>query len=171
MSYTNPFSFVLNAFWDILESNADFCSLVKADNRIKLESGHRPFKSTLVETSVPEVSILPAGKQLFDESTCGGAFIVQKLQLTVASGKEAINSIHDTEWQIIKSMYTAINSSTEDLMSLQWEGEEIIKQMTFLPMEEGLTNTDQNRELRGWAAILPLDVKLYLTNSLLLISE
>lgn len=165
MAYNDPFSFLLDALWDALEANDDFVALVKEKNRVKIESGFKPFKSTLVEESVPEVCILPAGKRLFEEDSCGGSTIIQVVHITITSGVRNISVVFPTEWRIIQAIYTAINSST--LTSLTWDSEYIIKQVTPLPLEEGLTYDDLNRELRGWAAILPLEVKMFFSSSLL----
>jgi hypothetical protein len=171
MTYSDPFSFLLDAVWDALEANTTFCTLVKEENRIKIESNFKPFKSALVESSVPEVCILPAGKRLFDEASCGGATVTQTLHITVASGVRNISKIFPVEWNIIKAIYVALNDATSNLMDLTWDSEYIIKQITPLPLEEGLTYDDLNRELRGWAAILPLEVKMFFSNSLLGIEE
>jgi hypothetical protein len=169
-TYSNPFSFLINALWEALESNTNFTDLVKEANRIKLDSGFRPFKSTLVESSVPEVCILPVGKRLFEEAPCDGATIVQSLHITVATGRERTSDLLDVEWRVIQTIAKAIYASTGHLQSLTWNAEQIIKNVNILPMEEGLTNDEVNRELRGWAAILPLEVKMFFTNSLLGVS-
>lgn len=167
MAYDNPFSFVIDALWDALEANTNFTTLVKEQNRIKLDSGFRPFKSTLVESSVPEVCILPVGKRLFEEAACSGATVIQIVHITLATGKERTVDLLNVEWRILQAISKAIYASTGHLQSLAWNSEKIIKEVTPLPWEEGLTNDEQNRELRGWAAILPLEIKMFFTNSLL----
>jgi len=167
MSYADPFSFVIGKLWDAIEANTNFKTLVSAANRIKIDAGFKPFKSTLTEASVPEVTILPAGKRLFEENPCNGATITQVVHITVSSGLRNTSRIFPTEWRIIQAIYTAINDNTDCILDEKWESYKIIKQITPLPIEEGMTYDDLNKELIGWACILPLEIKLFLPSSLL----
>ena len=166
MAYADPFSFTIDALWDALEANSDFTALVPDQNRIKLDSGFKPFKSTLVESSVPEVQLLPGGKA-FVGNPCSGQLIDFTVNVAMTTGVRNTSKILPLEWRVIQAIYTAIHQSTGDFASLEWESTTIITQVGFGPLEEGLTYDELNRELRGWAAILPLIVTLSLTNGLL----
>jgi len=167
---SDPFTFAVDAIWDVLDNHTAFAALVKEKNRIRLDAGFKPFKETLMEASVPEVAILLAGKR-FEENPCSGISIVQTLHVTVTSGLRNTSLVLPTQWRIIQAIYVAINTAATGLMSLPYESENIIKQVMFLPIEEGLTYNELNRTLEGWAAILPLEVKLFLSNSLLGLEE
>jgi len=166
MAYSDPFSFTIDAVWDALEANSDFTDLVPTQNRIKLDSGFKPFKSTLMESSVPEVQILPGGKR-FEENPCSGLSIVQILNIALSTGVRNTSKLLPLEWRIIQAIYTAINQSSGHFASLSWQSTEIIKSVLFQPLDEGLTYDELSRELKGWAAIMPIEVKLHLPNGLL----
>jgi len=167
MSAADPFTFLVDALWEVLEGNTDFASLVSSPNRIKLDSKFQPFKKALVEASVPEVTILPAGKRFFDENDCSGATVVQKLHITITSGLKNTSSLFPVEWVIAQAIYTALNADTDNLYDELWESEKIIKSVQFFDLEEGLSYDDLNRDLKGWAAILPIEVKLRFSAELL----
>lgn len=165
MSASDPFTFLIDLLWKTLESNNKFAELVKASNRIKLDRNFQPFKESLVEASVPEVTILPVGKRLAEERDCSGQTIIQSLHITIATGIKNTPELFATQWRIFQAIYTAINRDTEALYDEVWDGEKIIHDISYLPLEEGLSYDELNKDLKGWAAILPLDVKLYLTST------
>jgi hypothetical protein len=165
MAAADPFTFIIETLWDVLEGNSSFLSLVSANNRIKLE-GFRPFKNPIMESSVPEVNILPAGKRLFEENDCSGCSIIQTTHITVATGLEATAKAFAVQWAITQAIYDGLNGSSL-IYDLEWEDETIIKSVNTLPWEEGLSYDDLNRSIKGWAAILPLEVKIRASRTLL----
>lgn len=164
---SDPFTYVVEALWENFENIEEFTNLVKEQNRIKIDSKFKPLKSTIVESSVPEVCIFPAGKRLFEENPCNGASIVQVLHVTVASGVQNTSKIFPVEWAICQVLYTAINKATNSLLDLTWEDERFVTRLVLLPVEEGLTYDDQNRELKGWSAIFPIEVHMFFSRTML----
>lgn len=169
MNYDDPFTFLFDELWNALERNQEFCDLVKATNRIKLKDGFRPFKETITESSIPEVVLMPAGKEFFVENPCNGSSIIQTVHATITTGTRNTSKLFPVQWRVAQAIYTAINRSSGHLFSLTWNDEAIIKDIDMLPLEEGLSYDELNRELRGWAAILPLRVKMFFTTNLLLV--
>ena len=154
--------------WDALEGHTSFASLVDEANRIKLE-GYSPFKKTIVEQSVPEVALLPAGKRIFEENDCSGCSTIQVIHLTIASGVQRSKDVLDVQWAVEQALYEALNGSSS-LYDLEWESEKVIKDITLQPWEEGLSYDELNRSLKGWSAILPMEVKIRTSRTLLGVS-
>lgn len=167
MSYADPYSFLFASLWDALEDDTTFASLVKSANRIKIDDGFKPFKETLVETSVPEVTLLPAGKVFNEQNPCDGTSVTQTVHITVVTGLRNTSRLFPVEHAILTAIYNAIYNAEATLMDLTWEETTIIKQITFLPIQEGLTYDELNRTIAGWSAIMPLDVKMFLPNTIL----
>ena len=57
-SVIDPWSQVQTQLWALLEANADFCTAIKAANRIKFEDGN-PLKDSIQDSDAPEVIIEP----------------------------------------------------------------------------------------------------------------
>lgn len=172
MAYADPFSFLFGTLWERLELSAEFCALVKEANRIKLDTSFKPIKETLMESSVPEVMLLPAGKRMFEENPCSGRSIIQVVHVTIVSGLRNTARVFATEWAVIQAIHDAFFNETDSILTEEWESEKIIKEMNSLPMEEGLTYDDElNRTLKGWSAIWPIEFKLFVSNTLLTPTE
>lgn len=167
VTYGDPYSFLFGSLWDVLEDDETFASLVKSTNRIKLDDKFKPFKSSLVEASVPEVTLLPAGKVFNEENPCDGTSVKQTVHATVVTGLRNTSRLFPLQHAILTAIYNAIYNNEATLMDLEWEETTIIKQIIFLPIEEGLTYDELNREIAGWSAIMPMEVKMFLPNTIL----
>jgi hypothetical protein len=169
MSFADPFSFLWDELWTALENNSDFVDLVPNVNRIKLNTKFNPFKNALVENSTPQVCILPAGKQTFEESDCSGSTIVQNVHIVIVSGLRNTTKIFPAEWYVLQAIYAAMHDSDTTMYEDTWNSESIIKDITVMPSEETLIG-DQESGYIGWQITIPLQVKMYFSATLLGVS-
>jgi len=163
----DPYTMVYDALWTCLETD-EFKALVKDTNRIKYtDQGalRRPEKDMITEGDVPEVMLISGGCSYWDLRASGGASVTKTYSIVVTSGNRLLDTgqFFPIQWAITKAMY---NYETV-LGALTLDTEEFVKKMSLVPTEVGLSEDENNRDLKGWSAVWSSQVMMWFTNTIL----
>lgn len=153
---SNPYDILITGLWTRLENTTAFTDLVKPTNRIKIRTGFKPFKETLVESSVPEVTILPTGLVFWPEKPCDGATILQRLALYLVTGYKNTDKLNEVLWAITQALY----DYEDDLFTLEYDGSTFVIHLSLDSADIGLTYDEETKDLKGWVAVIPIEAKL-----------
>ena len=154
----DPFSKVYAAIWDMLESNAEFCRLVKEGNRIKFDGVNRdPIKGQITDSDFPEVRIVPTGGETNLENTSGSGSITKNFDIQVSTGDQRLPyRLFPVEWCILKASL----SWWEKIKSLTWQDQLFVRDARPVSISEGVSEADLNRGIKGWATVLSFTVEM-----------
>lgn len=162
----DPFTIVYEGIWDMLEANADFCTLVKPGNRIKYNGPARPaIKDEISTADTPEVRVVPLSTEYHLQRTSNGTSITKTYGIEVSSGSTiAANGVWAVEWQILR----AVSNWQTYLSNLVWpegsDGSEFVKLCKPLSAAEGVRRTDLNRGIYGWSLVWAVEVEMWFCN-------
>lgn len=103
---TDPFTEVLKAFWDMLESRPEFTSLVTIKNRIKLwEGSAKPEKTKISVADLPEVAIIPIGGEYNPTASSSSVSITQVYRIVMVDGDLRLHkTFFPLKWAVLKAM-------------------------------------------------------------------
>jgi len=151
MATDNPFIEVYDKLWELLESVADFTSLVKVGNRIKLSASKSdPFKDAVQDSDFPEVQILPGGGKSNLFATSSTHFVDQVYFLRSVTGELNAITIFGLKWAMIKAL-----AKTEDNLGLDY-----IQNITISDAQDNIEVGEENRGRLGWRGMIAINVEM-----------
>lgn len=150
----DPFSQVLNAIWDIFESNAELASLVKPGNRIKVGRGRRiPYKSQTSDADLPEIVIEPAGCVLQPYASSSSARAEQVYEVRFTGRDLSVNeTFFPVKWALFKILCTEKYNF----------GLSCVKRVEI---GDGQDEIQNERNHYSWAAVIPITVEMFWNRS------
>lgn len=167
---TDPFTLVYNGIWECLERKDYFTDLVEEKNRIKLtDQGplRRPTKDEITEVDVPEVMLITSTTRYWEMRASGGASINKVYTILLTSGERLLDTgkFFPVQWAVSRAMY----DYRDILLNLEYgdPAEKFVQKTEMPSVEEGLSEEEMNRSLKGWAAIWQCDVTMWFSNTIL----
>lgn len=157
---TDPYTQVVRGLWDLLEASPHFAALVKVGNRIKFtETAKRdPMKAELGTQDVPEVRIVCVASEPHLHRTSNSSTDKVQFQIQVASGDKRMHVAHfPVKWAV----YRALKNWIPYMMSLRWNGEQFVKLVAPVSVQEGTEKPELNRGIIGWSAVWACDAELW----------
>lgn len=160
---SNPFDLVYDALWTLLESNAALTASVRPANRVKYSGSANidPVKEEVSEADLPEVRIVAAGGSAALQVTSTSSRITKKFDIQISSGNHGLSVIHQVQWEILR-VFTTWQSV---IGALTWGGVAFARLARLTSITEGVSESDMNRGIVGWAGVVSCEVELWFTTS------
>ena len=147
----NPLPSFYTAFWQMLEYNSTFATLVPSKNRHKYYTGSNlpPERDAVRPSDVPEVRVRLTGAQpdAFGDSSNSG--LVLRWSIDITTGERDIETLLDVIW----SIWEALHSWSTRMQAVSWEGAYPVRWCRALAWENTLDNVELNRGMRGWSSV------------------
>ncbi len=158
---TDPFTLVYEALRDLLLANADFAREVKQGNRMfYVGAARRPDKETVQDSDRPEVRLAPAGGEAHLMATSSSSKIVKRLRIEVTTGDMRVDErLFPVQWAV----YRAMVGWQAALAALRWGtmDKSFVVVAKLNAVTEGLSESDLNRGIRGWAAVWECEIEMW----------
>lgn len=153
----------IKGLWSLLESSRDFAAAVPESNRIKFIGTNRdPLKQEVATADLPEVRIAPdIGGGMEAIISTSSAQTTFALSIQVATGDQRVDAdgegLHWLKWLIFRALadWPAV------LMSLTWRGIPFVKNVKIAAVQDGTTDADLKRGIKGWTSVWSVRVDAY----------
>jgi len=110
----DPMTEVLDALWELLESQPEITALVSTGNRIKLTDRTKksdPEKDKYSTSDLPEITIEPGGGNMNVAATNTGARIVQRYEVGLVTGELRLHKVFfPLKWAVFKALVSIDNN-------------------------------------------------------------
>jgi hypothetical protein len=148
----NPFDLVYDALWQMVLDSTPMSELVKPGNIIRYDQTSRdPYKKEVATEDLPELVLTSEGADDINmHATSCTSMLRRTYAFMISTGDFRLQKIlHPVEWALFCSM----SDFRSRLGSLQWEGENFVKEANFVSVLNGTSDPDKNRGIRGWSAV------------------
>lgn len=160
----NPFTLVFDALWSVLENSPQFSGDVREGNRIKLNkiTPRNILKQQIQDSDLPEVILMSAGcGSVGLLTTSSTSRIIKRYQFLISTGDQRVqNFLNQVQWDI----YCCFTGWQTLLGGLIWpldSGRTFVKRADLVDCEEGISNSERNRDIVGWASIWSAEVEMH----------
>ena len=156
----NPYDALLETFWQVLESDTDFCSVVPSGNRIKFMGADRePVKRDISEADIPEVRVIVTGSAPHPKRTSSSHSDTVTLEIQVSSGDQRFSAMHNPlRWILFRALR---NIEDELRRRCFWNGENPVKLAKPTQVRDGVSQSDLDRGIKGWSAMWTCEIELW----------
>lgn len=151
---------VYNELWALAEGASIFTDLVKPSNRIKFSATKPsdPVKREVSTADLPEVVLISTGMSAALHSTSSSTMCVRQYEWIIATGDlSLVNKLMPVEWAV----FVAMSGWKAVLTALQWNGAGFVKRCDLGAIDNGFTDPERNRGIRGWSAIWRCEVEMH----------
>lgn len=160
MATANPFTLTYDALWALVEASPLFIATVKEKNRIKFNgSAGNPKKNTVQPADLPEVMLVTDGtaQANLHASSCH-TMVVRRYAFIVSTGDFRMHDfLNQVEW----ALFCALCRWKEVLAALQYNGQGFVKKCDLTEVSEGESDSERNRNIKGWSTIWRCEVTMY----------
>ncbi len=160
MSDVDPYTQVIRALWLIVEDVSDFGKLVKPGNRIRFDGSDRdPVKGDVSEADLPEVLIFASNTTPNTPGTTSSSFAeLVTFEIQVASGDQRLSHKHFPVMWALTRAFANVGGTLARLRTLTWNDEVFVNMVRVTGTTTGISETDLNRVIKGWAGTVTVDV-------------
>jgi hypothetical protein len=121
---------------------------------------------TVSETDLPELRLEPVLMPCNANFASNAASLDYTLRIVMNTGDQRVNyKMLPLVFAVFAAIVSAINAS--ELLDLQWEGYNFLKNFTFSNVAAGLSDPVENRGIAGWSAICDLTLHMIFPATLL----
>ena len=166
MADLDPFTQMYNALWQLAIDNAEFAALVKLKNRIRYdeETDRGPAKRDISSEDTPEVQLSAVGTIANLNSTSSTSEFIKQYQFVISTGDLRLQkALFPIEFALLR----ALRKWQEITPALTYGGVTFVKNVEVVTASEGVSDPEKNRGIKGWGAILNIDVKMIIPNGVL----
>lgn len=161
MSDLDPFSQVYNALWSLADGSAQLTSLVRPGNMIRLNDTTRPrspLKDEVSNADLPEIVLVSNAVNGNLLNTSSSSMIIRQFQWIIATGDmSVVRRLLPIEF----ALFSAMCNWPTVLGSLRWNDQPFVKRCGLVSVDNGLTDSERNRGIRGWSAIWTVEVEMH----------
>lgn len=154
----DPLSRIEEELWFALESHAGLAALVQVGNRPKLTGPQdQPFKDSLTNSDVPELSMLPAGGEAdtvgqgVSSSSVG---VILRWSIGIVTDEirtNRLNSVHPVLWACLQALWRVKYGANNPLDYVN-----LIRATAFF---DQVTDPVKDRGAQGWKGVLQVEVR------------
>ena len=157
MQSDNPFSITYDALWQLAERNDVLCKFISRGNRIKY-SENLDQKSEISDADLPELALTTNAFVSNLRNSSSTTMMIKNYSWILATGDLSMCHVYD---KIMWALYTAMIDYDKYICGLEWNGTSFVKEVRGLPGTEGTQFTEENRMIKGWASIWPIEVEMH----------
>lgn len=154
---------VYDSLWALAEGSSLLTSLVKPGNRIKFNQNsprvrRDPIKREISTSDLPELILVSTGMSANLHQTSTSSSCTRNYEWIIATGDLIIvNTLLPVEW----ALFAAMANWKTIISSLQWNGHSFVKRANMTSVDNGLTDPERNRGIRGWSALWRCEVEMH----------
>ncbi len=160
LTFVNPYTMVHDALWTLALRHPDFAELVKPGNRVDYggDTDRDPIKQVVADADLPEVALISEGITSANvHNTNTTTEVVRRYSFTVVTGDNRLRyRLYRVEWFLT----CALSGWQEVFGALQWHGVPFVKYANVIGVNEGMSDSQRNRGIKGWSALWSCEVKL-----------
>ena len=160
---SDPFTMVYDALWDLAEASNRVTEIVRPGNRVKLRSTPPTAgpKREVSQGDLPELILALTSGSGNIRGTSSSSMVIRQYQFQISTGSMNPERVLELEF----ALYAAMADWPAVLGALQWSGAQFVKRANLVSAETGETMAEQNRGVRGWAAMWTLEVEMHFRTS------
>ena len=157
MTYDDPFSLVYKSIWDCVNGNEHVTSLVKPKNKIRLDLEQHPIKPNVSDSDLPEILLIPDGASVNIRATSSGTKVTRRFAWVITTGQTLLcERILPVEFALIRAM----KSWPDTIAQATWNNKRFITRVDLGEVAEGESDAERNRGIRGWSALMNIQVEM-----------
>lgn len=135
---------------------------IKEGNLIRFDSDSNrfPFKENVATADTPELLLAPTGFTAVSLHHASNVTrITQAYTWIIVSGDYRVRIINEVSFAIIRA---SLEWAKQDyLTSLLWDDLNYVKDYRFGPAEQGDSDAELNRGIRGWTCLFQVEVDMF----------
>ncbi len=161
---SNPFNMTLTAIWDMLLAHPRFVRDVKEGNRIRFDNpkNRDPLKANVEASDLPEVCVAMSNVSANVMETSSTSKCIRTYTIMISSGDYRYTEIlGEVEWQV----WVALCGWNRTFGGLKWHDKNFIKRANVTSANQGLSNPEQNRNIRGWSSVWSVEVEMHFSTA------
>ena len=162
----SPFTILYNGLWRLVERNENLADAIKKGNRIKYENW-TGFKDNISSADLPELSLIVEGGSINFQSTSSHSTIMRTYTWVLTYGGFQVTGYNNLLFELVKGLV----DWDSVICGLLWQSEQFVTKAALASFEEGTLNVQNNRGIRGWSAMLQLEVEMNIPTALLRITD
>ena len=121
---------------------------------------------TASETDLPELRLEPVLMPCNANFASNAVALDYTLRVVINTGDQRVNAkLLPIVFALFAAIVSAIHSS--DLLTIEWQGYQFIKNFTFSNIAAGLSDPVENRGIAGWSVICDLTLHMIFPSTLL----
>jgi hypothetical protein len=161
--YMDPITQVYNALWTLLESHAPLTQLVELRNRIKFSGTNTdPVKAEVLTADLPELRLVPLSGSSYLTRTSSSSTILQQFRVELSTGDQRVDAaLFPIQWEV----YRALCNWVTTLQALKWNSKAYVTTLKAGEHQQGVTNTDLQRGIKGWSLLWSCSVEMTFTTT------
>lgn len=164
-SSSDPFTLVHDAIWAALWEHKPLARIVRPGNRVRFGSDARDLPpEEIAAADLPELRLVPSGGGAGSERASDGTSYLVRYTVglatgdLMATGDRGVNALH---FEVLRAM----SGVASRLLALQYNGHQLVLTSSSGDVTQGVTDPEYNRGIRGWSALVQVEVKLWLTTA------
>lgn len=161
--YVDPISQVYTALWSMVEAHTPLASMVKTKNRIKYNGDNRdPEKREILDADMPEIRIISSTSNPTIGRTSNGTSVVKHFKVQISTGDQRVDAgLFAIEWEL----YRAFANWANTMKNLTWNSKTYILKAVPTAVQDGMSNNELQRGIRGWISIWECEVEMWFTTA------
>lgn len=158
----NPLTQVYNALVDMLREREVLKGMVRPGNFIRL-SGEMddPLKEEVLSADFPEIRIISIATIPHHQRTSNSTSLLKSFQIQISTGDQRVDLLLALEWEI----HRALIGWQAKLLTLTWNDKTFVKLSKPSQIQDGVSDTDLNRGIKGWSAIWTCEIEMWFTTT------
>jgi len=157
----DPFSLIHTALFNIIKSSNAVQLAVTNYNKNLVEGNEKrlPRLDTVQVSDLPEVYMTTmgaSGQIMFSSATID---FMRNFEFRITTGEQRPNqSLYPVEFALLCALTEA--NFGQVLRQLEWYGQRFVTDVELSSIEEGMDMTEDNRGIRGYAALFQMDARM-----------
>lgn len=161
----DPLSLVYEGLWKLVEDFEPFKDAVREGNRIRLDGRSRnPMKANVQAADLPEVILHPQGGESNLHANSSESRLTRRFAFLISTGDMRIDYLHfPLQWHVLR----ALTNWKEKIGELVWKGHAFLVDVNMPDTQEGESDPDRNRNIKGWSSIVTIETVMEFPTRLL----
>lgn len=164
----DPFTQVFNELWRMAEISTPLQSLIKAGNKIKFSNPNNPtvrgpVKDQVNVSDLPELVLSTIGSTTANIHASSSTTQIQReYSWILSTGDFRTNYLL---FPVQFAIYSAMTNWMGNLTALMWRENQFVKRCNYITLQEGLSNPQLNRGIKGWSSLWACSVDMHFRTS------
>lgn len=151
---------IYGALWDLAETSVPLTSLVAIGNRVRFDSTKNvdPIKREITQSDLPELMLVATGGSGNLMETSSSSRFNRTYDWLLATGDLSMTQkLLPVEF----ALWCALHEWKSVVTALTWNGQPFVKRVSLNSVNNGFTDPERNRGIRGWSAIWSCEVETH----------
>lgn len=161
---TDPFTTVWRSIWDYAVGWDGLQQYIKKGNFVSFADNIKfPLKQVVQDGDLPELILIPAGFASNLHNTSSSQMITRNYQWAISTGDLRIWNTMPIQFELLRAMTAwklQLNGN-----NITWRDKSFVKRMNITAATEGQSDAERNRGIKGWSALVNLEVEMHFSIS------